>query len=67
MEGHINALFYKAPKTSRKEFAEWVMKNCRLLSSLMFARLDEKPLRPIIFKQFMQNEPTEKQLERFKK
>jgi len=66
LERHINYLYLKAPKATRKEYAEWVMQECKLLSSLMFARMDEKPLRPIIFARFMQDEPDAKQLEEFK-
>jgi len=63
---HINVLYRAAPKDTRKEYAVWVMRECRLLAPLMFARLDEKPLSSLLYKRLIEHEPDNKQMERYK-
>ena len=46
----VRLVFEQAPKTSRKEFALWVMAHHKPLSSYLFATLDGKPLEPLIYK-----------------
>jgi len=42
--------FADAPKDDRKTFALWVMENHKPLASYLFAMLDGKPVRPLIYK-----------------
>jgi RNA ligase len=46
----VEAAFAIAPKKNRKEFAQWVMATHKNLSPYLFAMLDEKPLKSLIFK-----------------
>lgn len=46
----VDAVFYDAPKDTRKDFALWTMKYHKRLSQYLFARLDSKPLEPMIYK-----------------
>lgn len=50
VSGKANAAFEAAPKGSRKEFAQWVMKNHKNLSTYLFAMLDGKPIKSLIYK-----------------
>lgn len=46
----IEELHGQAPKDTRKDFALWVRDNCPDMQPYLFARLDNKPLEPLIFR-----------------
>jgi len=48
----VGIIFDDAPKNSRKEFAQWVMKNHKPLSTYLFAKLDGKEIEPIIYSHY---------------
>jgi hypothetical protein len=56
----IQAAFDTAPKDTRKDFALWVQANHPHLSSYLFAKLDNKPFEPLIYKLAFQNLPDER-------
>jgi len=41
--------FQSGPKTTRKDFARWVISNNKNLAPYLFARFDERPVEPIIY------------------
>ena len=43
-------IYAQAPRTTRKDFALWVMENHREMAPYLFARLDGKPVKPLIYK-----------------
>lgn len=45
----VESIYAQAPKTSRKDFAIWVMQDHRKLSHYLFALWDEDDLTPIIY------------------
>ncbi|HNB52644.1 MAG TPA: RNA ligase, partial [Anaerolineales bacterium] len=51
----IQAAFAAAPKTTRREYALWVRENQLELSPYLFAKIDGKPLLPMIYKLAFQN------------
>lgn len=46
----VEERFAQAPKSSRKDFALWVTEYQKPYAPYLFARLDNKPLEPIIYK-----------------
>lgn len=46
----VEAVFYDAPKDTRKDFALWTMKYHKGLAPYLFGRLDGKPLEPMIYR-----------------
>ncbi len=52
MTSQIESAFAQAPKDSRKAFALWVNEHHRNLVSYLFARLDERPLLPLIYDKY---------------
>ncbi len=46
----VEDAFAQAPQGNRKAFALWVMANHKPLAPHLFARLDERPLEPLIYK-----------------
>jgi RNA ligase len=50
VEEDVFLAFRSAPKGDRKEFALWVNKHHRTLAPYLFAKMDGKPLEPLIFK-----------------
>lgn len=52
----VEIAFDQAPKNTRKEFALWVMANHKPLSPYLFARLDNKPVEPLIYKKAFNND-----------
>lgn len=45
----VERLFAAAPKESRKEYALWVQAHHALLAPYLFARLDNRPIEPLIY------------------
>lgn len=45
----VEALYEQSPHASRKEFVTWVAQTQPHLSRYLFARLDQKPLEPLIY------------------
>jgi RNA ligase len=52
----IEAAFREAPKQSRKDFALWVNEHHRPIASYLFARLDDRPIEPLIYKLAFRND-----------
>lgn len=50
VNGDVQEAYYDAPKETRKEYALWVKNRVPHLQAYMFAKLDGKDIRPIIFK-----------------
>ncbi|MBE9117751.1 T4 RnlA family RNA ligase [Lusitaniella coriacea LEGE 07157] len=50
IEAQVEGVFQLAPKNTRKEFALWAMKNHKSISSYLFAKLDGRPLKPLVYK-----------------
>lgn len=46
----IECVFALAPTSTRKDYAQWVLKNHKDLAPYLFARLDGKPVEPLIYK-----------------
>lgn len=46
----VRAIFAEAPKSTRKEFALWVMANHKPYSTYLFALLDGQEITPLIYK-----------------
>lgn len=46
----VNRIFNQAPKNTRKDFAIWVTTNHKELSPYLFAKLDGRPIEPLIYK-----------------
>ena len=46
----INSIFNIAPRSNRKDFALWVLKNYKDLATYLFATFDRKPILPLIYK-----------------
>ena len=46
----VELAYSQAPKSTRKEFALWALENYKSLSPYLFARLDGKPVEPLIYK-----------------
>jgi RNA ligase len=46
----VEKAFAAAPRSSRKEFALWVQREHPKLARYLFARIDDKPLLPLIYK-----------------
>ena len=44
--------FEQAPKDTRKAFALWVNKDHKDISMYLFARMDERPLPPLIYDKY---------------
>ena len=55
IENRVNDAFYLAPKTTRKEFALWVMENHKDLAPYLFAKIDNRDIEPLILKQEFKN------------
>jgi len=56
----IQTAFDSAPKDSRKDFALWTRENHLALSPYLFAKMDGKPLDPLIYKLAFQNRTEER-------
>lgn len=52
IKAQTEKVFQQAPKSNRKQFALWVNKHQRSLSMYLFARMDDKPLEPLIYNKF---------------
>lgn len=52
----VDQHFADAPKATRKEYALWVRDNCQDLQAYMFARLDNRQLEPLIYKNAFKHE-----------
>ena len=51
IETQVEKMFKQAPKDTRKDFALWIHREVPdYLASYMFAKLDGKEIRPLIFK-----------------
>jgi RNA ligase len=50
IEQTTSLYFIDAPKDIRKDFAIWVMQNCKDLASYMFLLLDGRDIKPLIYK-----------------
>lgn len=49
-EAQVERVFELAPKNTRKDFALWVMKNHKSISSYLFAKLDGRSIEPLVYK-----------------
>jgi len=49
IETRTTVAFEQAPKDTRKDFALWVNKHHRDLSTYLFARVDNRPIRPLVY------------------
>jgi RNA ligase len=49
-EAQVKGIFNLAPKETRKVFAIWVMENHQAIAPYLFAMLDNKPIKPLIYK-----------------
>jgi len=52
IETRTEKVFHQAPKDTRKQFALWVNKHQRELSTYLFARMDNRPLEPLIYEKY---------------
>ncbi len=59
-KARVQTAFDTAPKTTRKEFALWVMAHHKALAPYLFALLDGKALEPMIYKMAFENIEDEK-------
>jgi hypothetical protein len=50
VKADVALAFEGAPKGDRKEFAMWTNKYHREIAPYLFAKMDDKPLEPLIFK-----------------
>ncbi len=49
----VKDAFHRAPKASRKDFALWVTENHEEIKHYLFALLDGKDVRTLIYKQIL--------------
>jgi RNA ligase len=53
----LNEIFEQAPKETRKDFALWVMANHKADSRYLFVLMDEKPIKPLIYRHYEWKRP----------
>jgi len=53
LEDRVNQYYDAAPKSSRKEFAIWVMENCKKDSAYMFRLLDGQSIREMCYARYL--------------
>lgn len=49
IQSEVEHVFNQAPKDNRKQFAMWINKHHRDLSTYLFAHLDNRPIKPLIY------------------